>query len=293
MKTDSSSSMRWFLSAISIITCYLLIFIPNGDAFAATRSGTTGKQAQEAAERAKKMIGEHSSRPLSDIESYEIMLIDENTGIRLGVYYHPYPDEFLSDEYFEDGYHHRASYLGDALMIFKNDDALHERGACEACDILREKIGSEEVQCVYRISISPDNSIAESKKEDIRIELPKDGEQTREATSALACDNGNLIEYENLSEKEGYIILPRYESVFAVTGNGLDSAAPAESDMSTSRSQTLQSELLEDAHAYTPDDDDDEGEDEFPLGFFIVVGVLACTLMAFVAIRKIAARNKN
>lgn len=292
MKANSNSSMKRFLLAISIVTCCLLLFIPNEDVFAATRSGTTGKQVQESAERARETIDRLSSRPLSDIESYEVMLIDENTGIRLGVYYHPYPEEFLSDEYFADGSHHRASYLGDTLLITKNDDALHEQGACDACDKLREKMGSGEIQCIYRISISPDNSMAESKKEDVRIELPKDGEQTREATSVLACDNGNLIEFENLSEKEGYVVLPRYESIFAVTNNGLDSAASAESNMSTSQSQASRPELLEDAHAYTPDDED-EDEDESLLGLFILVGALACALIALVVTGRLSARNKN
>lgn len=292
MKAKSNSLMKRFLLAISIVTCCLLLFIPNEDVFAATRSGTTGKQVQESAERAKETIDRLSSRPLSDIESYEVMLIDENTGIRLGVYYHPYPDEFLSDEYFADGSHHRASYLGDMLLITKNDDALHEQGTCDACDRLREKMGSGEIQCIYRISISPDNSMAESKKENVRIELPKDGEQTQEATSVLACDNGNLIEFENLSEKEGYVVLPRYESIFAMTNNRLDSAASAEGNMSTSQSQASRPELLEDAHAYTPDDDD-EDEDESLLGLFILVGALACALIALVVTGRLSARNKN
>lgn len=201
---------------------------------------------------------------------YEALFSDESTGVKIG----RYVEASSSAEKPE-------APIIESLNLLRGEECLHEEGACEACDELREMYRNGNVDALYRVEITTeydgDGWLA--------LTVPLDEKVSKYAS--YRCDDG--------------VLKPSYMTVTAKVAERGFTSASIDGDVHDLRSpfgiaynkDKPQEPTTAPAHAYTPDDGDGEEQPNRPTILLTSIAIIAAIIGVAYLTRRSSGRTKK
>ncbi len=157
----------------------------------------------------------------------------------------------------------------EAIELQRGEECLHEEGTCAACDKLRSMYRAGKIDALYRATITIDSEAYSSDKFILSVPLDVDVD----SYTKYHCSNGELspgTKEKWVSGNSPYVHL---------NGSLQDLQSPFGVSFDTSESERTDSLTV---HAYTPDDDydDEDEEDSWLTNLLSFIGIV----VLFVAI---------